>query len=48
MILEPISGRSDCRHEYINASYIDGYNVDKKFIATQGELTRDRIPKMIP
>ena len=34
--LKPMAGRADCQHEYINASYVDGYFMTNKFIATQG------------
>jgi protein tyrosine phosphatase len=34
--LKSLSGREDCQHDYINASYIDGYGIARKFVATQG------------
>ncbi|CAI8031812.1 Receptor-type tyrosine-protein phosphatase kappa [Geodia barretti] len=38
VILKPIRGHSDYEEDFINASYIDGYNKEQQYIATQGPL----------
>ncbi|XP_064386146.1 uncharacterized protein LOC135334769 isoform X3 [Halichondria panicea] len=38
IILDPIPGQEDCQSDYINASYVDGFDKPNKFIASQGPL----------